>query len=92
MLQSRYLLHVIATAAVKVYSVIQIMTRVRRYIYADINECDTAPCPELAMCVNTIGGFECVCDGPGLTGDGTEICEGNYTFCKTQNVISRYEI
>ena len=56
---------------------------------SDIDECDTAPCPELAMCVNTFGGFECFCDGPGFTGDGTETCEGRReVLC----VVSYYKV
>lgn len=45
---------------------------------SDVNECNdtSAPvCAGFAECVNTDGGYECVC-GPGFNGNGIDECEG----------------
>jgi hypothetical protein len=48
----------------------------------DIDECamHTAGCDPNATCTNTPGGFECACNGPAYTGDGTTCkCAAGYT-------------
>ena len=49
----------------------------------DIDECELGldNCLPNAICINTIGSFECICP-PGFTGDGINVCDGIlYTIC-----------
>ena len=47
----------------------------------DVPECETGVdnCHQNAMCFNTIGSFECMCNA-GFTGNGIT-CTGNYITC-----------
>ena len=42
--------------------------------YADVNECDSDPCQNEGQCVNTLGGYHCVCP-QGLLGTNCELRE-----------------
>ena len=46
--------------------------------FSDINECGNTrfPCVENAECVNTDGGYNCIC-AKGYNGDGENYCQGN---------------
>ena len=53
------------------------------YLIPDIDECELGldNCLPNAICINTIGSFECICP-PGFTGDGINACDGIlYTIC-----------
>ena len=41
------------------------------YFISDINECESSPCKNGAICLNQIGSFDCRC-APGFTGDRCE--------------------
>jgi hypothetical protein len=54
------------------------------FLFIDIDECATGKhkCPDEKVCVNSVGGYECVCK-PGYNvkevGDGTAVCVKNGT-------------
>ena len=48
------------------------------FTMTDTDECATAPCSTNALCVNTIGSFQCVCNY-GFKGDGV-ICKGIMSY------------
>ena len=45
-----------------------------------VDECVSAPCHLNAFCLNTetVVGYECLCNGTGFTGDGTNACDGEW--------------
>ena len=43
--------------------------------FSDVNECNQTPCDNNAVCTNTPGSYQCVCNG-GYSGDGNT-CAGN---------------
>ena len=66
---------------------------------ADINECSSLPCHRNATCYNSVGSFECTCDGS-YQGNGFNcilLCEDGYylrshnetTCSKLINQVSR---
>jgi len=47
-------------------------------MYADVDECEGAGQCSNGQCINTDGGYRCVCDaGYHVTADGTD-CQGNH--------------
>lgn len=51
------------------------------HIIADVNECLSSPCGNNSLCVNTYGGFVCVCQY-GYHGD----------LCKTGKILKSWHI
>lgn len=51
------------------------------FFIIDVNEClsNTHNCHERAICINTIGSYNCSCE-PGLAGDGIRHCNGNILY------------
>ena len=48
------------------------------YTCLDVDFCQSSPCNPMATCVNIPGGgFNCICNATGFTGDGFGSCEGN---------------
>lgn len=54
----------------------------------DINECVKAPCRNGAVCQNTMGGYQCVCQ-PGYTG---QRCETDTDDCKPSKEHTDFSI